>query len=93
MSLVDRTSSHGDGWPLVEEDNTHTHTMHQGVICIPILSTRVCRASLRSVDRASPFATPAALHFASCLKRFGAPITCLNLVKVRRYVYVKWGVL
>ena len=35
------------------------------------------------IDRASPFSTPAALHFASCFKRFGAPITCLNLVKKR----------
>eukprot|EP00731_Ephydatia_muelleri_P032040 Em0023g547a len=34
-----------------------------------------------TIDRASPFSTPAALHFASCFKRFGAPITCLNLVK------------
>ncbi len=34
-----------------------------------------------SVDRATPFATPAGLHFASCLRRFGSPVICLNLVK------------
>lgn len=34
------------------------------------------------VDRATPFASPAALHFMACLKRFGSPVICLNLVKV-----------
>ena len=33
------------------------------------------------VDRATPFASPAGLHFMGCLRRFGSPIICLNLVK------------
>jgi len=34
------------------------------------------------VDRATPFASPAARHFASCMERFGSPIIVFNLVKV-----------
>ena len=35
-----------------------------------------------TVDRSTPFASPAASHFVACLKRFGSPVICLNLVKV-----------
>jgi hypothetical protein len=35
------------------------------------------------IDRATPFASPAASHFMACLKRFGSPVICLNLVKKR----------
>ena len=34
-----------------------------------------------AVDRATPFATPAGLHFLACLRRYGSPTICLNLVK------------
>ena len=35
-----------------------------------------------TVDRATPFASPAARHFGGCMERFGSPIVVLNLVKV-----------
>uniref|UniRef100_A0A1X7T7X3 Uncharacterized protein n=1 Tax=Amphimedon queenslandica TaxID=400682 RepID=A0A1X7T7X3_AMPQE len=31
---------------------------------------------------ATPYFIPAGMHFSHCLKRFGSPIICLNLVKV-----------
>ncbi|XP_065883626.1 polyphosphoinositide phosphatase-like isoform X2 [Dysidea avara] len=37
------------------------------------------------VDRATPFASPAARHFASCMERFGSPIIVFNLVKRREH--------
>ena len=34
------------------------------------------------MDRATPFASPAARHFGGCMERFGSPIIVVNLVKV-----------
>ena len=35
-----------------------------------------------SVDRADPFCSAAGQHFNQLLRRFGAPVVILNLVKV-----------
>lgn len=35
-----------------------------------------------TIDRATPYATPAGHHFSSCLKRYGSPIICFDLVKL-----------
>ena len=37
---------------------------------------------LFSVDRADPFCSAAGQHFSQLLRRFGAPVVILNLVKV-----------
>lgn len=43
------------------------------------------------MDRATPFASPAARHFSGCMERFGCPIIVLNLVKVCDEVCVVWN--
>ena len=47
-----------------------------------LLSNVTVSILLCTVDRATPFVSPAASHFMACLKRFGSPVICLNLVKV-----------
>lgn len=44
-------------------------------------SAALMRYVCHAVDRATPFATPAGLHFLACLRRYGSPVICLNLVK------------
>ena len=59
--------------------------MHTVCVCACMHAYSVCaNVFVFIVDRATPFATPAGHHFASCLKRYGSPIVCFDLVKVNQ---------
>ena len=53
------------------------------LIVILLFSLSLSKQTFYAVDRPTPFKFPAALHFMGCLRRFGSPVICLNLVKKR----------
>ncbi len=52
-------------------------------VCMYVCHLLLTRHVISPVDRATPFASPASLHFMACLRRYGSPVICLNLVKKR----------